>query len=59
VHSFEGRLFAPPEVVVETSFIVDALVATQPRHEPCRVFLNAIADTGTIVYFTTLVVAEL
>jgi predicted nucleic acid-binding protein len=59
VFSFEGRLLAPPKLVLDTSFVVDALVTTQPRHDACRMFLNAIGDTGSIVYFNTLLVVEL
>src|SRR5919197_377173 len=59
VFSFEGRLLAPPKLVLDTSFVVDALVTTQPRHEACRMFLNAIGDSGSVVYFNTLLVVEL
>ena len=59
VFSFEGRLLAPPELVLDTSFVVDALVATQPRHAVCRAFLDAIRDSGSVVYFNTLLVVEL
>lgn len=59
VYSFEGRLLAPPELVLDTSFVVDALVATQPRHAVCRAFLDAIRDSGSVVYFNTLLVVEL
>lgn len=59
VFSFEGRLLAPPELVLDTSFVVDALAVTQPRHEACRAFLDAIRDSGSVVYFNTLLVVEL
>lgn len=59
VYSFEGMLLAPSELVLETSFVVEALVTTQPRHQACRMFLSAIADTGGTVYFSNLLIAEL
>jgi hypothetical protein len=59
VFSFEGRLLAPPELVIDTSFVVDALITTQPRHDACRAFLDAIRDSGSVVYFNMLLVAEL
>ena len=59
VFSFEGKLLAPPELVIDTSFVVDALITTQPRHDACRAFLDAIRDSGSVVYFNMLLVAEL
>jgi predicted nucleic acid-binding protein len=59
VFSFEGRLLSPPELVIDTSFVVDALVAAQPRHDACRAFLDAIRDSGSVVYFNRLLVVEL
>jgi hypothetical protein len=59
VFSFEGRLLAPPELVIDTSFVVDALVTRQPRHDACRAFLDTIRDSGSVVYFNMLLVAEL
>jgi predicted nucleic acid-binding protein len=59
VFSFEGRLLAPPELVIDTSFVVDALATRQPRHDACRAFLDTIRDSGSVVYFNTLLVVEL
>jgi predicted nucleic acid-binding protein len=59
VFSFEGRLLAPPELVLDASFVVGSLVTTQPMHEGCRMFLNAIGDSGSVVYFNTLLDVEL
>lgn len=59
VFSFEGRLLSPPELVLDTSFVVDALVTTQARHQACQIFLGAIADTGATVYFNRLLEVEL
>jgi predicted nucleic acid-binding protein len=59
VHTFEGVLLAPHELVLDTSFVVDALVRTQPRHAACSTFLAAIADTGGIVYYNSLLEVEL
>jgi len=38
VHTFEGMIVPPPELVLETSFVVDALIPSQARHAECRTF---------------------
>lgn len=50
---------APSEVVLDASFVVDALLGSQPRHDACRAFLDAIAASGSVAYFNVLLVAEL
>ena len=59
VHTFEGMLLPPPELVLETSFIVDALIPSQARHPECRTFLNSIAGAESRVFFNHLLAAEL
>jgi hypothetical protein len=39
----------PPELVLETSFVVDALIPTQARHPECWSFLGSIADAESKV----------
>jgi predicted nucleic acid-binding protein len=58
VHSFE-EVFPPDELVLDTSFVFDALVSGEPRHEACREFLARIAEAGSVVYFNRLLEAEL
>ncbi len=55
----DATLLLPDEFVVDTSFIVDALIATQPRHNACRTFLEQMAEAGTVIYFNRLLELEL
>jgi predicted nucleic acid-binding protein len=59
VHSFEEILVPPGEIVLDTSFVVDALVTTQPRHEACLRFVFEISEARTTVFFNRLLEAEL
>jgi predicted nucleic acid-binding protein len=59
VLSFEGTLLPPREAVLETSFVFEALVRTQPKHPECRTFLEAMASAGTRVVFNRFLHAEL
>jgi predicted nucleic acid-binding protein len=49
----------PPELVLETSFVVDALIPSQARHPECRTFLGSIADAESRVFFNHLLMPEL
>jgi predicted nucleic acid-binding protein len=49
----------PPELVLETSFVVDALIPTQLRHPECWSFLGSIANAESKVYFNHLLAPEL
>ena len=46
-------------VVLDTSFVADALLVGQPRHAPCLGFLSFLAVWGTTVYFNRLLELEL
>jgi predicted nucleic acid-binding protein len=59
VHPFAGMLLPPDELVLETSFVVDALISSQPRHAECRAFLEAIALAGSRVIFNRFIETEL
>src|SRR5437879_6385926 len=59
VYSFDGMLVSPPEVVLDTSFVVDALIPTQTRHFECRAFLGYIVDAEATVIFNRLLEPEL
>jgi predicted nucleic acid-binding protein len=49
----------PREVVLDTSFVVDALLPGQPRHEECSGFLERLGEQGIVVYFNRLLEVEL
>jgi predicted nucleic acid-binding protein len=59
VYSFEGTLLPPGELVLETSFVVEALIPTQARHAECRAFLAAIGDARSTAIFNRLLEPEL
>src|SRR5439155_9919712 len=52
-------LVPPRELVLDTSFVVDALIPSQARHGECRTFLGYMAAAGSIVFFNRLLEAEL
>ncbi len=58
--SFEDlTLFVPPEVYVDSSFVAAALVPAEPRYEAARAFLVRLVDSGSIIYFGSLLRLEL
>jgi predicted nucleic acid-binding protein len=59
VYSFDGALVLPSELVLETSFVVDALIPSQARHIECRQFLGQMADSHTTVIFNRFLETEL
>lgn len=60
VYSFEEpQLTLPAEVVLDTSFVVNALLPAEPFHVSCAALLERIADQGTVVYFSRLLQLEL
>jgi predicted nucleic acid-binding protein len=59
VHTFEGMIVPPPELVLETSFVVDALIPSQARHPECQTFLGSIMDAESRVFFNHLLAPEL
>ncbi|MGH2545590.1 MAG: hypothetical protein ACRDHJ_01795, partial [Actinomycetota bacterium] len=60
IFSFEARqLVAPPELTLDSSFVVNALVANEPHHESARSFLEHLADAHTRLVFNNLLQLEL
>ena len=55
----EPTLTLPQEVVLDTSFVVDALLPGQPRHEECRGFLERLGEHWIVVHFNRLWEVEL
>jgi predicted nucleic acid-binding protein len=49
----------PAEVVLDTSFIVDALLPSQERHVACRDYLERLVVGDTFVIFNRLLELEL
>jgi len=50
--SFESRELVPPaEVVLDTSFVVHALVSGEPHHAAARSFLAHLAEARCIIVF--------
>lgn len=46
-------------VVLDTSFVTDALLAGQSRHTVCLSYLSSLAVSGTMVFFNRLLELEL
>jgi predicted nucleic acid-binding protein len=59
VYSFEGRLVPPAELVLDTSFVADALIPSQARHPQCREFLTIMALGNCRVIYNRFLEAEL
>lgn len=60
MEAFDALGHRPPEVVVlDTSFVVDALLVGQPRHPDAYRYLLLLAVAGTNVYFNRLLELEL
>jgi predicted nucleic acid-binding protein len=60
VHSFEDLALPPPaEIVLDTSFVVHALVATETLHAPARAYVEHLIESETTVYFNRLLELEL
>jgi predicted nucleic acid-binding protein len=59
VYSFEGTLIPPPELVLDTSFVVDALIPSQSRHAECQAFLGYMAAFQSRVVFNRFLEPEL
>jgi len=49
----------PAQLVLDTSFVVEALIATQPRHLECHAFLAYVTQAGSRVHFNRLLELEL
>lgn len=60
VYSFEDpSLVVPAEVVLDTSFVVNALIGTEKHYEVCAAFLVRLAEAESVVYFNRLLEIEL
>jgi predicted nucleic acid-binding protein len=55
----DQRLVLPDAVALDTSFVVEALIATEPLHAVCNAFLTRIDESGTSVITNALLRAEL
>jgi predicted nucleic acid-binding protein len=55
----EPTLTPPAEVVLDTSFVVEALLPSQPRHEECGGFLARLVSDGVVVFFNRLLELEM
>ncbi|MHB1538137.1 MAG: PIN domain-containing protein [Solirubrobacteraceae bacterium] len=52
-------MLLPDPVALDTSFVVEALIATQPLHAVCRPFFLRIAESGVSVTTSDLLLVEL
>jgi predicted nucleic acid-binding protein len=59
VYSFEGTLVPPDQLVLETSFVVDALIPSQARHAECEGFLENIGRARSRVFVNRFLELEL
>jgi len=60
VFSIEATTLVPPQdLVVDTSFVVDALISAQPNHVICHRFVERLAAVGATLYFNRLLETEL
>jgi predicted nucleic acid-binding protein len=60
VHSFQNRTQPiPGELLLDTSFVVEALITTQPLHTSAVEFLVEIAEAGVRVRYSALLELEL
>lgn len=55
----DDELLLPDPIALDTSFVVEALIATQPLHATCRAFLNRIDASGISITTSDLLVVEL
>jgi predicted nucleic acid-binding protein len=55
----DQALLLPDPIALDTSFVVEALIATQPLHPTCAGFLARIVETGVSVVTSDLLRVEL
>ena len=55
----DQQLLLPDPIALDTSFVVEALLATQPLHPACSAFLKRIFDSGVAVVTSDLLPVEL
>ena len=49
----------PRQIVLDTSFVVETLIVSQPLHEPCLAFLLRLVEADTGIVFSHLLEIEL
>jgi predicted nucleic acid-binding protein len=60
IRSFETLDLDPPnEVVLDTSFVARALIASEPLHVECVAFMEWLTLAGSAIYFNRLLEIEL
>ncbi len=55
----DQQLLLPDPIALDTSFVVDALIATQPLHPACSALLTRIDESGVRVVTSELLRVEL
>ncbi len=55
----DEQIVLPDPIALDTSFVVEALLATQPLHDVCDVFLTRIDESGVTVVTSDLLAVEL
>lgn len=55
----EPELLLPNPIALDTSFVVEALISTQPRHRACNAFLTQIVERDLSVVTSELLRVEL
>jgi hypothetical protein len=55
----DQQLLLPDPIALDTSFVVEALLTTQPLHPACSAFLRRIFDSGVAVVTSDLLAVEL
>jgi hypothetical protein len=55
----QEQLALPDPLALDTSFVVEALLATQPLHATCSAFLASIVESGVAVVTSDLLAVEL
>jgi len=55
----DQQLLLPDPIALDTSFVVEALIATQPLHAACDAFLTRIDESGVTVVTSDLLAVEL
>jgi predicted nucleic acid-binding protein len=55
----EPELLLPDPIALDTSFVVEALIATQPLHAVCRALLHRIDESGVSITTSDLLPVEL
>jgi predicted nucleic acid-binding protein len=59
VFAFGEQLLLPKTVLLDTSFVAEALLSGQTHHAEASAFLSRLADHGTVIRFNRLLELEL